>query len=301
MGFPTRRAWLAGLGLALALAPRTAAAQAAPLTVPGGALRVSLGAAMDSWNDALPGSGEPVAIEAAQATRLAGALGLALGLTDRITLTASVPFERHRVQAEAADPAVDIPGDRAAGLGDVAGGIALRLAGSTVDAPMDGPRVEVAGTARLPTGRVLRSAQYYTLASGNGQGQLEIAGRVHLPAGGIGLRLDGAYVLPFGDADDGLDRDGYAVVEASPRIRLSRSVALEAGVRQVVRPDAAGGAATAVGGGVALFAPARPGAEGRGLPLAASWRLMKVVSAAAGQPEPFSVTAEVQLYYGLFR
>lgn len=292
------------LGLAAAraaAAPAPAAAQAAPLTVPGGALRLGLGAGMDSWNDVLPGPGAPVAIDAAQATRLTAELGLAIGLTGRITLTASAPFERYRVQADASDPGVEIPGDRAAGVGDVAVGLAWRVAGTPVDAVRDGPRLEVAAGARLATGSVLQTAEYYTLAAGSGQTEVEVAGRLHLPAGGVGLRLDGAYAVPVGDAASGIERDSYLTVGAAPWLKLSRSLALELVGRQLVRDEAGGGSVTTVGGGLALFARARDRDGRRGLPLAASWRVLKVISAADGAPEPISVTAGVQLYYGLFR
>ncbi|MDQ2669323.1 MAG: hypothetical protein M3Y31_01700, partial [Gemmatimonadota bacterium] len=127
-----RRTRLA-LVLAVLATPAMMSAQTAPLTIPGGALRVSLGAGMDTWNDVLPGPGQPVAIDAAQATRLTGSLGLAIGLTSRFTLFGSLPFERMRVQATASEAGVDIPGDRAAGPGDAAAGIAWRIAGAAPD------------------------------------------------------------------------------------------------------------------------------------------------------------------------
>ena len=293
-----RRTLCLVLGLAAPLA--SAEGQAAPLTVPGGALRVSLGAGMASWDDVLPGPGEAVALEAAQTTRLDASLGIAVGVSERLTLFGSMPFERYRVQAEATDPDVDIPGDRRAGPGDATAGIALRIAGTAAGAPSDGARLETAVLARFPTGRILRSGQYYTLASGDGQTDLEVAGRLHLPAGGVGLRLDGSYVLPFGTTHTGAELDPHFVVAATPWLRLSRRVVLEAGVQQLVRDAADGGSATAVGGGLAFYAPGGA-ADGRTLPIAASWRVMKVVSSTDGAPEPISVSAGLQLYYGLFR
>jgi hypothetical protein len=292
-----RTLWLL---LAIAAPLASAQAQAAPLTVPGGALRVTLGTGMASWDDVLPGPGEPVELDAAQTTRLDASLGLALGISGRLTLFGSMPFERYRVQAEAADGAVDIPGDRRAGPGDATAGIAWRVAGTPAAAPVDGTRLETAVLARFPTGRILRSGQYYTLASGDGQTDIEVAGRLHLPGGAVGIRVDGSYVLPFGTTHTGAELDPHFVVAATPWLRLSRRVALEAGVQQLVRDDADGGSATAVGGGLAFYAPG--GAhDGRTLPIAASWRVMKVVSAADGAPEPISVSAGLQLYYGLFR
>lgn len=294
----TDRAVCLLLGLAVPLV--SGHAQAAPLTVPGGALRVSVGAGMASWDDVLPGPGEPVALEAAQTTRLDASLGLALGISERLTLFGSMPFERYRVQAEATDPSVDIPGDRRAGPGDATAGIALRIAGTAASAASDGARMETAVLARFPTGRILRSGQYYTLASGDGQTDLEVAGRLHLPAGGVGLRLDGTYVLPFGTTHTGAELDPHFVIAATPWLRLSRRVVLEAGVQQLVRDAADGGSTTAVGGGLAFYAPG--GApEGRTLPIAASWRVMKVVSSTDGAAEPISVSAGLQLYYRLFR
>jgi hypothetical protein len=51
---------------------------------------------------------------------------------------------------------------------------------------------------------------------------------------------------------------------------------------------------------VAFYAPGGT-RDGGVLPIAASWRVMKVVSAADGAPEPISVSAGLQLYYRLFR
>ena len=299
-----RRRLTAGLlwataGLAVPLG--AAWGQAAPLTVPGGALRIELGAGLSSWDDVLPGPGEPVALEAAQTSRLSGSLGIALGLTSRFTLFGSMPFERVRVQAEATDPTVDIPGDRVGGIGDATAGLAWNVIGAPAGAGTDGARLEVAALARFPTGKVLRSAQYYTLASGDGQTDLELAGRVHLPSGRVGLRLDGSYVLPFGETHGGVELDPFLTVAATPWLKLGRRLALEAGVQQLLRNDADGGSATAIGGGLAFLWPGGERDGRRTLPLAAAWRIMKVVSAADGAPEPLTVTAAIQLYYGLFR
>lgn len=282
--------------------PANGRAQTAPLTVPGGALRIGLGAGLDSWNDVLPGPGQAVQLEAAQATRLSGSLGLAIGLSSRFTLFGSFPFERVRVQAEPADPGVDIPGDRAMGPGDAVAGLAWRVAGAPADAADDGARLETAVLGRFPTGRVLRQAQYYTLTAGQGA-DLELGGRIHLPAGGVGLRLDGSWVMPLGETHTGADLDPWFRVSASPWLKIAREVALEGSVEQILRSDEDGGAATAVGGGLAYYSPGgRPREDGsRPLPIGAFWRMSKVISAGEGAPEPFSVTAGIQLYYGLFR
>lgn len=286
--------------LFLTASPTPAAAQAAPLTVPAGSVRIELGAGMLSWDDVLPGPGQPVAIDAAQTTRLGGSLGLAIGLSGRFTLFGSMPFERYRIQAEASDPGIDIPGDRVAGPGDATAGLAWRVLGAPAEGD-DGARLEAAVLGRFPTGRVLRSAQYYTLASGDGQTDLEIAGRVHLPGGRVGLRLDGSYVLPFGTTHAGVETDPWFTASATPWIRLGRRLALEATVHQLVRDDAEGGSATAAGGGLAFYAPGVERDGRRSLPMAASWRILKVISAADGAPEPISVTAGLQIYVGLFR
>ena len=277
------------------------AAQAPPLTIPSGALRVELGAGVASWNDVLPGPGEPVAIDAAQTTRLGAALGLAVGLSSRFTIFGAMPFERYRIQAEAADPGIDIPADRVAGPGDAIAGIAWRVLGASADETGDGARFETAVLARFPTGRVLRSAQHYTLASGDGQTDLEVAGRVHLPGARVGIRLDGSYVLPFGTTHTGADLDPQITVAATPWLKLGRLMALEVSVQQLVRDDADGGSATAAGGGLAFYAPSQERDGRSSLPIGAAWRVMKVFSAADGAPEPISVTAGLQLYYGLFR
>src|SRR5690606_4819560 len=109
-----------------------------------------LGAGVDSWNDVLPGPGQPIAIDAAQTTRLSGALGLAIGLSSRFTLFGTIPFERLKVQAEPTDPALEIPPDRAGGLGDVGAGLAVRLLGPPAEEP-GGARAEIVLLSRFST------------------------------------------------------------------------------------------------------------------------------------------------------
>ena len=279
---------------------RPAPAQTAPLTVPPGSIRIDLGAGVDSWNDLLPGSGQQIAIVAAQTTRLSGALGLAIGLSSRFTLFGTIPFERLKVQAEPVDPAIDVRPDRAGGLGDVGAGVALRLLGPAAAAP-GGTRVEIVLLTRFATGSILRSGQFYTLTSGAGRSELEAGARLHMPAGRVGVRLDGRYAVPIGENDGAARSDGRLALAAAPWIQISRSLAFEAPVEVLLRSDADGGTATSFGGGLAYYAVGRVRSDGRrGMPLGAWWRVTKLL-ADGGAPEPISVTAGIQLYYGLFR
>jgi len=260
---PYRRALPLLFALSLVFPP-VARAQLERLTVPAGAFRIDIGGTFQNLSSRFnQGSTEDLLVDIAAQRGALNAdgdintgtfrMGLALGLTNRLTLYGEVPIVRQRVRARFLFPpsgggAADtsLISTSLTRVGDGAAGASFLLwdrwdRGSR----LGGSRAAVSAEVRFPNGIPANPEQ--VIPAGTGGERTEVAARfvADLGRGALGVRLQGGYrwrtgrnverFVPTGGGNGSvvvLNYQAGDVVELSARpfIRLAPALALQGGL-----------------------------------------------------------------------
>lgn len=249
--------------LPLAL-PAPAEAQLERLTVPSGAVRIEIGGAFQNLSSRInQGSTEDLLVDiAAQrgALRADGDIntgtfqvGLALGLTDRLTLFGVVPIVRQRVRALFVFPPAGAGGADTSLVSTSLTRVGDGAAGATFllwnrwdrGTRLGGSRVAITAEVRFPTGIPANPEELVPAGTGGERTEIAALLTADVGRGVLGARLLGGYrrragrnverFLPTGGGDGSIAVLSYSagdIVElgARPFVRLAPALALEGGL-----------------------------------------------------------------------